>query len=97
MTTKTEAEGGVVKSAGSALQRPVTPSKELAAVVGADAIPRTQVVKKVWDYIKKHKLQDEANKRNINGDDKLNQGGDRHWFRGLDHHGLHWHDSARRN
>ena len=71
MTTKTKAEGGAVKSAGSALQRPVTPSKELAAVVGADAIPRTQVVKKVWDYIKKHDLQDAKNRRNINADDKL--------------------------
>ena len=71
MTTKTKAEGGAVKSAGSALQRPVTPSKELAAVVGADAIPRTQVVKKVWDYIKANGLQDPADKRSIKADGKL--------------------------
>jgi chromatin remodeling complex protein RSC6 len=51
--------------------KPVTPSKELAAVIGADAIPRTEVTKKVWEYIKTHKLQDESNKRNINADAKL--------------------------
>lgn len=71
MTTKTKAEGGAVKSAGSAPQRPVTPSKELAAVVGADAIPRTQVVKKVWDYIKANNLQNEKDRRSIDADANL--------------------------
>jgi chromatin remodeling complex protein RSC6 len=47
----------------------LTPSKELAAVIGADAVLRTKVTKRVWDYIKKHNLQDAANKRNINADD----------------------------
>jgi upstream activation factor subunit UAF30 len=51
--------------------KPMTISPVLAAVIGAAAIPRTEVTKKVWEYIKKHKLQDEANKRNINADDKL--------------------------
>lgn len=55
----------------AAFMKPLTPSAALAAVVGANPLPRTEVTKKVWDYIKKHKLQDEANKRNINGDDKL--------------------------
>jgi chromatin remodeling complex protein RSC6 len=49
----------------------LTPSNELAAVIGAEAVPRTEVTKKVWDYIKKNNLQDSANKRNINADDKL--------------------------
>jgi chromatin remodeling complex protein RSC6 len=51
--------------------KPLTPSDTLAAVVGNAPLPRTEVTKKVWDYIKKNKLQDEANKRNINADDKL--------------------------
>jgi len=62
------------KAAGatqSAFTKPLTPSKELAAVVGATPLPRTEVVSKVWEYIKKHKLQNEANKREILADDKL--------------------------
>ncbi len=54
-----------------AFMKPLTPSATLAAVVGAGNMPRTQVVKKLWDYIKKNKLQDEKNRRNINADDKL--------------------------
>jgi chromatin remodeling complex protein RSC6 len=49
----------------------LTPSASLAAVVGAAPLPRTEVTKKVWEYIKKHDLQDAANRRNINADDKL--------------------------
>lgn len=55
----------------AAFMKPMTISPTLAAVIGAAPIPRTEVTKKVWEYIKKHKLQDEANKRNINADDKL--------------------------
>ncbi len=51
--------------------KPLTPSAELAAVVGASPLPRTEVIKKLWDYIKAHQLQDAQNKRNINADDKL--------------------------
>lgn len=47
------------------------PSAELAAVIGSEAVPRTEVTKKIWDYIKKHNLQDASNKRNINADAKL--------------------------
>jgi chromatin remodeling complex protein RSC6 len=54
-----------------AFMKPLTPSTSLAAVIGASPMPRTQVVKKLWDYIKKNKLQDAKNKRNINADDKL--------------------------
>ena len=55
----------------AAFMKPLTPSKDLAAVVGAKPLPRTQVVKKMWDYIKKNKLQDAKNRRNINADAKL--------------------------
>lgn len=55
----------------AAFMKPMTPSAELAAVIGANPMPRTDVTKKVWDYIKKNKLQDSVNKRNINADDKL--------------------------
>lgn len=55
----------------AAFMKPLTPSAELAAVVGNKPMPRTQVVKKLWDYIKKNNLQDANNRRNINADDKL--------------------------
>lgn len=55
----------------AAFMKPLTPSSALAAIVGASPMPRTQVVKKMWDYIKKHNLQDAKNRRNINADDKL--------------------------
>ena len=50
-----------------------TPSSTLASVVGSSPLPRTEVTKKIWDYIKKNKLQDSANKRLINADEKLKQ------------------------
>ena len=50
---------------------PVTPDATLAAVVGAKPLPRTELTKKLWDYIKKNKLQDAKNKRNINADANL--------------------------
>jgi len=55
----------------SAFMKPLTPSAALAKVVGKGAIPRTEVIKKIWEYIKEHKLQDEANRRMINADTKL--------------------------
>jgi len=55
----------------AAFMKPMTPSTLLAAVVGATAIPRTEVTKKLWDYIKKNKLQDAVNRRMINADEKL--------------------------
>ena len=57
--------------AQSGLQRPVTPSRELAEITGSAALPRSQVVSKVWDHIKKNNLQDPNNKREIIADDKL--------------------------
>ena len=50
---------------------PLTPTDKLANVVGNKPMPRTEIVKKVWDYIKKNGLQDSKNKRMINADDKL--------------------------
>jgi len=55
----------------SGFMKPVQPDAALATVVGAVAQPRTEIVKKLWVYIKKHKLQDATNKRNINADDNL--------------------------
>ena len=55
----------------AAFMKPMTPSAALSEVVGAKPIPRTEVTKKLWAYIKKNKLQDQKNKRMINADDKL--------------------------
>ncbi len=55
----------------SAFMKPLTVSSELAGVVGNGPMPRSEVVKKIWEYIKKNNLQDPSNKRNINADDKL--------------------------
>ncbi|MCB0350885.1 MAG: SWIB/MDM2 domain-containing protein [Bdellovibrionales bacterium] len=76
-TTKKVAKKATAKKAKSkrkpnaAFMKPLTPSSSLAAVVGSKAIPRTQVVKKLWMYIKKHNLQDSKNRRNINADANL--------------------------
>jgi len=55
----------------AAFMKPMSPSDALADVIGSKAIPRTQVTKKLWDYIKKHKLQDSKNRRMINADESL--------------------------
>ena len=55
----------------AAFMKPVQPSDKLAEVVGSKAMPRTEVTKKLWVYIKKYKLQDNKNRRMINSDDKL--------------------------
>ena len=69
---KAPAEKAAVKrTPNAAFMKALTPSAQLAEIVGKAALPRTEVTKKVWEYIKKHKLQDATNKRNINADDKL--------------------------
>ena len=55
----------------AAFMKPVTPDAVLAAVVGSTPMPRTELTKKLWAYIKKNGLQDKKNKRMINADDKL--------------------------
>ena len=55
----------------SAFMKPMQPSSELAAVVGSEPLPRSEVTKKIWAHIKKHKLQNPENKREILADDKL--------------------------
>ncbi len=67
----TTTEAPAPKRTSGALAKPVKPSAELAAIVGADPLPRTEVVSKVWDHIRKHELQDPADKRTIIADDKL--------------------------
>ena len=61
----------VKRKPNAAFMKPMTLSPALAAVIGAKPIPRTEVTKKIWAYIKKHDLQDAKNRRNINADDKL--------------------------
>jgi chromatin remodeling complex protein RSC6 len=55
----------------AAFMKPMTPSSVLASVIGSTPMPRTEVTKKIWDYIKKNKLQDAINRRLINADEKL--------------------------
>ena len=59
------------RAPNAGFMKPHTPSAELAAIVGKEPLPRTEVTKLLWAYIKKHDLQDSANRRNINADDKL--------------------------
>jgi upstream activation factor subunit UAF30 len=72
-TGKSGGDGGTAgaRKVNPALMKPLQPSKELGAVVGNDPLPRPQVVKKVWDYIKQNDLQNPQNKREINADSKL--------------------------
>jgi chromatin remodeling complex protein RSC6 len=74
---KTAAKKKATKKAGkkrtpsAAFMKPVQPDDKLAAVVGSSPMPRTEVTKKLWTYIKRNGLQDQKNRRNINADDKL--------------------------
>ena len=61
----------MAKKVNAAFMKPLQPSSTLAEIVGSKALPRTQVVKKLWEYIKKNDLQDKKNRRNINADAKL--------------------------
>jgi chromatin remodeling complex protein RSC6 len=71
---KTAAKAGKKKSArkpNAAFMRPVTPSPALSEVIGAKPVPRTEVTKKLWAYIKKNGLQDQKNRRMIKADESL--------------------------
>ena len=61
------------RTPNAAFMKALTPSAALAAVIGSKPVPRTEVVKQLWVYIKKNKLQDAVNKRNINADAKLKE------------------------
>ena len=67
----TKKASGAKRKPNPAFMKALTPSAALAAVIGASPVPRTEVVKKLWAYIKKNDLQDKNNRRNINADDKL--------------------------
>jgi upstream activation factor subunit UAF30 len=67
MPSKSAKTGG---SAGG-FMKPMQPDEALAAVVGSQPLPRTEVTKKIWEYIRKHNLQDPNDKRSIRADDKL--------------------------
>ena len=62
---------GAKRKPNAAFMKPMNPSATLAAVIGSSAMPRTEVTKKMWQYIKRHGLQDKKNRRMINADDKL--------------------------
>ena len=61
------------RTPNASFMKPMTPSAQLAAVIGDKALPRTEVTKKVWEYIKKHGLQDAAKRTMINADAKLKE------------------------
>ena len=61
------------RTPNAAFMRAMTPSAALAAIIGSTPLPRTEVTKKIWEYIKKNKLQDSMNKRMINADAKMKE------------------------
>src|SRR5262245_13694787 len=71
MAKKKAKKAGKKRKPNAAFMKAMTPSSTLAAVVGSSAMPRTEVTKKIWGYIKRNGLQDKKNKRMINADDKL--------------------------
>ena len=64
-------KAGAKRKPNAAFMKPMNPSPALGAVIGTTAMPRTEVTKKIWGYIKRNGLQDKKNKRMINADDKL--------------------------
>jgi upstream activation factor subunit UAF30 len=70
-TRKTAKKSSRKRTPSAAFMRPVQPDNQLAAVVGSSPLPRTELTKKLWAYIKRNGLQDSKNRRAINADDKL--------------------------
>ncbi|HZF23517.1 MAG TPA: SWIB/MDM2 domain-containing protein [Burkholderiales bacterium] len=68
---KAAKKSGAKRKPNAAFMKPMTPTASLAAVIGGSPMPRTEVTKKLWAYIKRNGLQDSKNRRNINADDKL--------------------------
>jgi upstream activation factor subunit UAF30 len=71
MAKKKAKKAGKKRKPNAAFMKPMNPSAALGAVIGTSAMPRTEVTKKIWMYIKKNNLQDKKNRRNINADEKL--------------------------
>ena len=71
MAKKKAKKAGKKRKPNPAFMKPMTPSATLGAVIGSGSMPRTEVTKKIWGYIKRNGLQDKKNKRMINADDKL--------------------------
>ena len=71
MAKKKAKKSGKKRKPNAAFMKAMTPSGPLAAVIGASAMPRTEVTKKIWGYIKRNGLQDKKNKRMINADENL--------------------------
>jgi chromatin remodeling complex protein RSC6 len=70
---QTSASAEVPKTGRSGIARPVTPSPALSAIVGAEPLSRAEVTKRVWEYIKRHNLQDAQDRRQINADTALHK------------------------
>jgi chromatin remodeling complex protein RSC6 len=70
-TKKTTAKSGARRATSHGLMKPVQPSAALAAIVGTEPLPRTEITKRLWTYIKEHRLQDAQNKRLIHADPTL--------------------------
>ena len=68
---KTAKKSAKKRTPSAAFMKPMAPDSALAAVIGSNAMPRTEVTKKLWAYIKRNGLQDSKNRRMINADDKL--------------------------
>ena len=71
MATESQTKGKRRPSA--AFMKPVQPDEKLGAIIGTEPMPRTEVTRKLWDYIRQHNLQDPANKTRINADDRLKE------------------------
>lgn len=72
-TKKAAPKKASARKPNAAFMKPMTPSETLASIIGKGPFPRTEVTKRIWDYIKKNKLQDQVNKRMINADQKLQE------------------------
>ena len=71
--TATKKKSGAKRKPNAAFMKAMQPSPAVGAVIGNSAMPRTEVTKKIWNYIKRNGLQDSKNKRMINADDKLKE------------------------
>ena len=71
MAKKKAKKAGKKRKPNAAFMKPMNPTAQLAAVIGSGAMPRTEVTKKIWGYIKRNSLQDKKNRRNINADEAL--------------------------